>query len=440
MDGTNKRIGQVLRRARAYGHWQRRWRLALVAVTLLQLGFFTSADALVRQSAPSRHSSHEVSVRGHGRHTHNQLRTNTQSSRSSRQLAHGRKGRHHHLVAKRAEKHHVAVVHSAYPLDFFLVKAPAFDTSPLPPELAATVRSSFARGTADGYSPRTLVKAGVVSYHPIRGGIFWRREPIKYVIMHSTEPTVVQSAERVIESWSSMGRRHPGAQYVVDRDGTILQALDPDLASVHVNVFKTLPGINNDDSVGIEMCHTGKQDYPQAQIDSVIKLVTYLQNRYHVLDSNVVTHKYAQQGDHTDPVNFDWQQFLASKGYFMRQALAFKFHDLTREALTWLPAELTPTPETFLQIHRRLESSKEDKNPVEFKIPPEEKFLITPPTSRPVEVRQPVNLPKIEPSNKLGMPALRGPIEMSPAEASVLNRAIEAPLPGQNVTLPPMQK
>ena len=93
-----------------------------------------------------------------------------------------------------------------------------------------------------------------------------------------------------------MGIRHPGAQYVVDRDGAIYQAVDPELATVHINIFKTLPGINNDNSIGIEMCHTGKQDYPEPQRRSVSKLVTYLQERYKVPDENIVTHRYAQQG------------------------------------------------------------------------------------------------------------------------------------------------
>ena len=79
----------------------------------------------------------------------------------------------------------------------------------------------------------------MVSYYPLRGGIFFRREPIKNIIIHSTEPGISVGARVVIDGWSHGGRRHPGAHYVVERDGTICQALDPDLAAVHVNIFKT---------------------------------------------------------------------------------------------------------------------------------------------------------------------------------------------------------
>jgi hypothetical protein len=232
-----------------------------------------------------------------------------------------------------------------------MLSPPKFDETPLPPEVAGSIRSAFEQGLAQSYPPRALVKAGLVTYHPLRGGIYWRRQGIKYIIIHSTEPVIPQPAVRIIESWSSMGRRHPGAQYVIDRDGAVFQALDPDLASVHVNIFKTLPGINNDNSVGIEMCHAGSQDYPASQTDSLIKLVVYLQDHYHVDDENVVTHRYAQQGDHTDPVNFAWDKFIGDKQAMERHALALRFSMLARESENWETA-IVPQPEIYLQLHR----------------------------------------------------------------------------------------
>jgi len=201
--------------------------------------------------------------------------------------------------------------------------------------------------------------------------------------------------------------------------------------------------LNNDDSVGIEMCHTGKQDYPPSQVDSVTKLVVYLQNRYHVPDSNVVTHRYAQQGDHTDPVNFDFEQFLASKNQFKNQALAFRFRDLTRDALTWLPPDLMPPADNFLQMHRQLGAVKDDQTLIELKIPVEAIMpapIAAPPpapartpglTARHELDRLPVVLPAVRTNPSSALP-LRGPIEMAPAEATILNRANEAPTPGLN--------
>lgn len=278
-------------------------------------------------------------------------------SRSSRtaHVSHGRK-----RVSSRHSRHRGASTHRhaakpaktryAYPIDIFMMHPPEFDQSPLSQEQSNEIRSNFENGVADEIPARSLVRAGVVKYHALRGGIFWRREPVKYIVVHSTEPGIPLSAVRIIESWSSMGRRHPGAQYVVDRDGSIYQAVDPDLATVHVNIFKTLPGINNDNSIGIEMCHTGKQDYPHEQRQSVIRLVNYLQQRYQVEDANIITHRYAQQGDHTDPVNFDFPGFLQAKNNFKNKAIALRIKDMKEEGKTWERQEM-PSPTTILQPH-----------------------------------------------------------------------------------------
>lgn len=317
-------------------------------------------------------------------------------------------------------------------MNFFLLHPPEFDHSPLPEEVSGKIARSFHQGFADNYTARSLVRAGVVSYHPLRGGIFWRREPVKYIIVHSTETGIPLGAQRVIESWSSSGRRHAGAQYVVEREGTIFQAVDPDLGTVHVNVFKTLPGINNDNSIGIEMCHTGRQDYPAAQRESVIKLVAYLQERYKVPDENVITHRYAQQGDHTDPVNFDWEGFLASKNSFRNRAIAYKVRKIKDETKDWtavtpqtptngvrewnnippvtLPTPANPDPSTYLQPHTII---SQPVAPPATPANPEQAPKQAPYVMMPI-----VPAPEVLPKN---MPTLRGPIEMAPQVAPGLN-------------------
>lgn len=277
----------------------------------------------------------------------------SRTTKTSRSSASKRRSTRSHVAAKRGKTKHVAATKTryAYPIGLFMAHPPAFDQTPLASEHANRINDAFENGTADGYAARLLVRSGKVKYHPLRGGIFWRREPVKYIVMHSTETGIPLSAVRVIESWSSMGIRHPGAQYVVDRDGVIYQAVDPDLATVHVNIFKTLPGINNDNSIGIEMCHTGNQDYPAAQRESVTRLVTYLQNRYNVHDTNIITHRYAQQGDHTDPVHFDFEAFLATKNNFKNQAIAYRSGRLKDEARSW-KASPEPAVNTYLKIHQ----------------------------------------------------------------------------------------
>ncbi len=307
--------------------------LMVLCVVASSVAFPQDADAKSRRSSSrsrSARTAHVSHSRGH--------------RGSSRHSRHTRGTTHHRRAAK------VPKTRYAYPVDIFMMHPPEFDQSPLSQEQSYEIRNNFEGGVADEIPARSLVRAGVVKYHALRGGIFWRREPVKYIVVHSTETGIPLSAIRVIESWSSMGRRHPGAQYVVDRDGLIYQAVDPDLATVHVNIFKTLPGINNDNSIGIEMCHTGRQDYPQEQRQSVIRLVNYLQQRYKVADENIITHRYAQQGDHTDPVNFDFPGFLQAKNNFKNKAIASRIKDMKEEGKSWERAEMPP-PTTILQPH-----------------------------------------------------------------------------------------
>lgn len=320
----------------------------VMASLLIVAGLSASSDAFARNT--SQHSR-AVTKNYHpskSRRTTSRVTARASSKGKGKRAVASRRGHKVRHVAHAAPK-----TRYAYPIGIFMARPPAFDSSPLDSQASERVVDAFNRGNADSYAARILVRAGLVKYHPLRGGIFWRREPVKYIIVHSTETGIPVGAVRVIESWSSMGLRHPGAQYVVDRDGTIVQAVDPDLATVHINIFKTLPGINNDNSIGIEMCHAGAQDYPQELRQSVIKLITYLQNRYNIDDANVITHRYAQQGDHTDPVRFDFEQFIATKNQFKNQAIAYRTGKITQESRSWR-ASPEPQINTYLKLHNKV--------------------------------------------------------------------------------------
>ena len=291
----------------------------------------------------------------------------------------------------------------AYPYSFFMLKAPSFDTRLLPQDEARAIKSKFDLGQAAEYTPSLLVRAGIVKYFPMKGGIFHRREPVKYIIMHSTETGRPAGAKRVIMSWGNRGRRHPGAQYVVDRDGTIYQAVDPTLGTVHVNIFKTLKGINNDNSIGIEMVHSGKQTYTGSQLNSVVKLVGYLQERFNIKDKNIITHRYAQQGHHTDPVNFDWNTFIARTKGLRKNMLLARSKDIVEMAQSWNEKlveksadndmnKTIPEPEkTFEKETIKNSTEKSVSFTVDSKIIP-----------KPAELKN------------IKLPELRGPIEVGP--------------------------
>jgi hypothetical protein len=181
---------------------------------------------------------------------------------------------------------------------------------------------AFLRGDAGQLGFDQLVHAGVFTVDPLHGSVFKRDASVKYIILHSTETGSPADAKRVIQSWNNRGLRHPGAQFVVDRDGTIYSTTNPDMATVHINIHKTLPGYSNDNSVGIEIVRAGKQVYTQPQLNSVMYLVAYLQGHYHVDDSNVTTHHHVQPSDRSDPVGFDLAAFQSAKRSFATSAIA----------------------------------------------------------------------------------------------------------------------
>lgn len=196
----------------------------------------------------------------------------------------------------------------------FVMKAPVFDTSRFQDKTRISeLTSMFDSGKATHVTPQDLVRAGIVSYDPLNGGIYKRRRKVSYIILHSTETGRPATAQQVIHSWGNNGLRHAGAQFVVDRDGTIYMSVVPDLATVHVETTRALYGVNNDNSVGIEIDRTGKQVYTPQQMRSVERLVLYLQERYHVADCSVLAHKTVQPSDRRDPVNFNWTEFWQDK-------------------------------------------------------------------------------------------------------------------------------
>lgn len=195
----------------------------------------------------------------------------------------------------------------------FVWGVPSLMQTPMTKEQRSAIAAQFYAGNAGHHSPALLTNSGVFVSQPMRGGIYKRRQQVQYIIVHSTETARPANGPRVIASWSNRGLRHPGAQFVVDRDGTIYSTVDPQYATVHVDTRRTITGINNDNTIGIEIVHTGAQKYTPVQMRAVSCLVAYLQNRYNVSDDRIQSHHHVQPSDRSDPVNFDWQTFELAK-------------------------------------------------------------------------------------------------------------------------------
>ncbi len=180
------------------------------------------------------------------------------------------------------------------------------NTSPLNAELSSRINANFQRGMAGRYSPQDLVRARVFAYSPLRGGIRPRTQQVANLIIHSTETARPADARTVVKSWNH-GLSHPGAQYIVDRNGIIHQTVDPKYATIHVNEKRTLGGVTNDNSIGIEIVRAGTQKYTAVQLASVVRLVDYIQERFPI--RKIWGHGQIQPSTRTDPVAFNWNLF-----------------------------------------------------------------------------------------------------------------------------------
>lgn len=143
------------------------------------------------------------------------------------------------------------------------------------------------------------------------------KENQKYIMLHDTE--MAENAETVVNSWKNSGNG-VAAHFVIDRDGTIIQAVDLDVIAHHAgyggpgnydskfNVGNNDGQGNGDDlvgtqplsgytsygmnsySIGIEMCHVNGEEYPIELLKSLDKVIAYIDS-YYGFKSEIIDHK-----------------------------------------------------------------------------------------------------------------------------------------------------
>lgn len=143
----------------------------------------------------------------------------------------------------------------------------------------------------------------------------------KYIVLHDTE--VDASASSIVNSWEGSGNK-VAAQFIVNKDGSIMQCVPMDSIAHHAgfgdtghNAEYAVPEDARDDragttkppskgitdygmnsySIGIEMVHvSGAGDYPEAQLAAVDGLIAYI-DAYYGTESAVIDHKMWRSGN-----------------------------------------------------------------------------------------------------------------------------------------------
>lgn len=138
--------------------------------------------------------------------------------------------------------------------------------------------------------------------------------PISCIVLHHTQR--YESAEATARYFQSPASQ-VSAHYIVDRDGSIIRCVPDGQRAWHAGVsrFRGVDNVN-DFSIGIEICNRGDniEPYPEAQLQSVIRLVGLLARTYDVPIANVTRHRdiALPLGRRTDPSdNFDYARVLA---------------------------------------------------------------------------------------------------------------------------------
>lgn len=110
---------------------------------------------------------------------------------------------------------------------------------------------------------------------------------IKYIVIHYTgnkNDTAKNNAD-----YFNGGNRGASAHYFVD-DNEIYQVVEDFNGAWHVGDGKNKYGINNRNSIGIEMCGTDNGNISENTVQNTLELTKYLMKKYEVDKDHVVRH------------------------------------------------------------------------------------------------------------------------------------------------------
>lgn len=126
------------------------------------------------------------------------------------------------------------------------------------------------------------IKRKISQYNHYKGN------SIKYIVVHGTG--ALRGTDTALDNatYFSNGNRGASAHYFVDSK-EIYQSVEDFNGAWHVGDGANAYGINNQNSLGVEMCCTDF-DYAAETVRNTIDLVNYLQAKYNVPNERVVRH------------------------------------------------------------------------------------------------------------------------------------------------------
>lgn len=140
---------------------------------------------------------------------------------------------------------------------------------------------------------------------------FEPRKP-NFIILHHTSDNTAEEALRTLTSPSLAVSSH----YLIGRDGKLYQLVDERQRAWHAGQSWWGGQTDmNSASIGIELDNNGFEPFPDAQIETLVKLLEHLQTRYNIPSPNILGHADIAPGRKTDPsALFPWHH-LANLGF-----------------------------------------------------------------------------------------------------------------------------
>lgn len=142
--------------------------------------------------------------------------------------------------------------------------------------------------------------------------------PIDMIVLHYTgNGTLEQVLNKLADPASKVS-----AHYVVDKDGTVYEMVNPDRRAWHAGVsnWQGKRDINSR-SIGIEIINNGRDPYPLRQLDIVAALCRHFIEKHDIPLYNVVGHSDIAPGRKDDPGPlFLWNRLARYKVALMPDA------------------------------------------------------------------------------------------------------------------------
>ncbi len=137
------------------------------------------------------------------------------------------------------------------------------------------------------------------------------RKP-NFVIIHHTAQN---SCEQTLKTFTTV-KSQVSAHYVICKDGTIHHMLNDYLRAWQAGISKW--GNNTDinsSSIGIEIDNNGFEPFTEAQVNSLLQLLSSLKKQFNIPTANFIGHADIAPARKNDPnIYFPWKR-LADSGY-----------------------------------------------------------------------------------------------------------------------------